>query len=164
MSPPPLSPVLEELRARAPDRFFAALLARPDRRDVLGALWLMEIETARVPALTDNPIVGLMRLQFWRDAIETATDGRRLAHPAADLLRAAVREGTLDPALLAQHFDAREAQLGGAEADAATPILRLATVLAGARVARLPAVAARYETFATRARLAMLWAWATGRG
>lgn len=163
MSAPALSPVLEELRARAPAEFFAALLAPPDRRDTLAALWLMELETARVPALSENPIIGLMRLQFWRDAIETATDGRRLAHPAVDVLRAAVREGTLEAALLAEHFDAREAVLSGAEADAAAPIARLATALAGARVARLPGVAARHEKFGTRARLAMLWAWAVGR-
>jgi phytoene synthase len=164
MSAPALSPVLEELRARAPAEFFAALLAPPDRRDTLAALWLMQAETARVPALSENPIIGLMRLQFWRDAIETATDGSRLAHPAADVLRAAVREGTLDPALLGEHFDARETVLGGGEADAALPILRLATTLAGARVARLPAVAARFAKFGTRARLAMLWAWAVGQG
>jgi phytoene/squalene synthetase len=164
VSAPALSPVLEELRARAPAEFFAALLAPPDRRDTLAALWLMEIETARVPALVENPIIGLMRLQFWRDAIESATDGRRLAHPAADVLRTAVADGVLDPALLAEHFEAREAVLGGGEADAAAPIARLATALAGTRVARLPGVAARFAKFGTRARLAMLWAWAVRRG
>lgn len=163
MTRPGLSPVLAELRQRAPEKFFACLLAPPDRRDALAALWLMEAETARVAALADTPIIGLMRLQFWRDAIETAGDGRRLGHPAADTLRDAVRAGVLEAPLFAAHFAAREQALEGGEADAATPVTALADALAGARVARLPGIAARFRKFGTRARLAMLWAWARRR-
>lgn len=155
--------MLAELRARAPAKFFACLLAPPDRRDALAALWLMAAETARVPALADNPVIGLMRLQFWRDAIDTAGDGRRLGHPAADVLRDAVRAGTLDTDCLDAHLAAREATLSGANADAGAPIELLAMALVGVRVARLPGIAARFEKFGTRARLAMLWAWATRR-
>lgn len=158
MTWPGLSPVLAELRQRATEKFFACLLAPPDRRDVLAALWLMEAETARVPALADNPIVGLMRLQFWRDAIETAADGRRLGHPAADTLREAVRGGMLETHQFEAHFRAREQALDGTKPDdASAPIAALATTLAGASVARLPAIAARYRVFGLRARLAMLW-------
>jgi phytoene/squalene synthetase len=160
---PSLSQVAEELRARAPEKFFACLLAPPDRREALAALWLMEIETARVQALADNPVIGLMRLQFWRDAIDTARDGRRLGHPAADALRDAVRHGVVEAGTFEAHFSARETLLSGGEADAAAPIRALVTALVGARVARLPDIAARFENFGTRARLAMLWAWLSSR-
>jgi phytoene synthase len=159
-----LSPVLTELRGLAPEKFFACLLAPPDRRDALAALWVMSHETARVHALADNPVIGLMRLQFWRDAIETAGDGRRLGHPAADALRQAVRDGLLPVPPFEAHFAAREAALSDGAADAAAPVVLLATHLAGARVARLPAIAGAFGTFGTRARLAMLWYWLIHRG
>jgi 15-cis-phytoene synthase len=164
MTRPALSPVLAELRGLAPEKFFACLLAPPDRRDVLAALWLMSVETARVQALADNPVIGLMRLQFWRDAIDSAADGRRLGHPAADALRQAVRDGMLPTPQFEAHFAARETILGGATADPDAPIDILARLLAGARVARLPEVAARAGKFGTRARLAMLWHWMFHRG
>ncbi len=84
---PILRPVADAARQGEPDRYIGALLApRGVARDLL-ALAAFAAEVARIPAQVSDPLLGEIRLQWWRDAIQgMAEPGRRTGHPVADAL------------------------------------------------------------------------------
>src|SRR5260221_10593467 len=64
--------VLDEVRAADRDRFLAALFApEPQRRDLLGLL-AFDHELARTRAVTREPMMARIRLQWWREAVTEA--------------------------------------------------------------------------------------------
>jgi phytoene synthase len=98
-------------RTHDPDRFLCALFAPAARRAGLFALIGFNHELARAREAASNPVAALIRLQWWREAVEAAAAGaapRR--HEVAAPLHAAIASGALDaPALLAM-IEAREAE------------------------------------------------------
>ena len=104
---PALSPVAAIARAQDPDRFLCALWCPPPLREAAFALIALNHELARAREVTDTPLVALMRLQFWRDAIEAPTPRE---HEVAAPLHAAIATGALDRADLLAMVDAREAE------------------------------------------------------
>ncbi|PWE29033.1 phytoene synthase [Pararhodobacter marinus] len=91
-----------------PDRFLAAMAAPVAARGPLFVLYAFNLEVARAPWVTKEPIIAQMRLQFWRDVLDLE---EHKAHEVAAPLQALVRAG-LDPAPLAEMIDAREAEIG----------------------------------------------------
>ena len=66
------------------DRFLTALFAAAAEREALFALYAFNIEIAKTRETVSEPLIGQMRLQWWRDAIdEIFGDGpvRRHAEP-----------------------------------------------------------------------------------
>ena len=124
-SPPPPAPLpqgagalsggdtlLGFVRRHDPDRFLATLFAPPERRGTLFALYAFNHELARARAVTREPALALIRLQWWREVVE----GARRRHEVATPLGAALDAGALHvPDLLAM-IAAREA-----EAEASIP-------------------------------------------
>lgn len=53
-----------------PDRFRAAMAAPVIARKVLFPLYAFNVEVARAPWVGSEPMIGEMRLQWWRDALE----------------------------------------------------------------------------------------------
>lgn len=51
------------------DRFLTALFAPEARREALFALYAFNLEIARVPEAVSEPMMGQIRLQWWRDRI-----------------------------------------------------------------------------------------------
>ncbi|CAA9264295.1 MAG: hypothetical protein AVDCRST_MAG08-2847 [uncultured Acetobacteraceae bacterium] len=108
---PPAASLAEFVRRHDPDRFLCALFAPPARREALFALVAYNHELARAREAARTPMVALMRLQWWRDAVEEAAAGdppRR--HEVAAPLAQAIRDALLDPADLLALADAREAE------------------------------------------------------
>lgn len=70
----------DTVRASSPDRYFSALYApEPMRRDLL-ALYAFDIEIASIRQKVSEPMLGEIRLQWWRDALEArAGQGNPLA-------------------------------------------------------------------------------------
>lgn len=91
-----------------PDRFAAAMAAPLTARGPLFTLYALNLELARAPWVTKEPIIAQMRLQFWRDVIALE---EHKAHEVAAPLQALVRGG-LDPALVETMIDAREVEIG----------------------------------------------------
>ena len=88
-APPPASAAdVVRLAARAyeHDRYLSALLAPPAARDDLIALAAFAGEIARIPSFVDEPMMGLIRLQWWRDAL-FMPQAERTGHPIADAIR-----------------------------------------------------------------------------
>lgn len=98
-------------RARDPDRFLCALFAPAARRPALWLLIAFNHELARAREAASNPLAALIRLQWWREAVEAARDGappRR--HEIAAPLQEAIAAGRLDASALLGMIAAREAE------------------------------------------------------
>jgi phytoene synthase len=109
--PAPLSDLAAMARRADPDRFLCALFAPESRRDAQFLLISVNAELARARAVASNPMAALIRLQWWRDAVQEAQAGtapRR--HEVAGPLAEALREGRLDAEDLLGMIDAREAE------------------------------------------------------
>lgn len=88
-----------------PDRFAATMAAPPAMRAVLFPLYAFNLEVARAPFVTAEPMIAEMRLQWWRDTVEEAgkgTGGVRPAHEVAGPLAGVIWDHILPVAL----FDA----------------------------------------------------------
>ena len=58
------------VRRADPDRFLTALFAPPGRREDLFALYAFNHETARAREVTREPMMTMIRLQWWREVVE----------------------------------------------------------------------------------------------
>lgn len=85
-----MSPCAVELRRHDPDRLLTALFADADRREALFALYAFNLEVARTREMVSEPMLGQMRLQWWREAIEGIYVGNPRSHPVVRGLAAAI--------------------------------------------------------------------------
>ena len=112
--------VRDAARLREPDRYLAALLApRPVRNDLI-AIAAFSSELLRARDIVRDPMIGEIRLQWWRDALQALGRGERTANPVADALGAVMFARNLAPALLEAPIEARSRELQAA-ADGAVP-------------------------------------------
>lgn len=102
-----LSPAGALVRRADPDRFLTALFAPPDRREALFTLYAFNNELARARESTSQPMLAMIRLQWWREVVEGAVRSHEVATPLTALLQA----GALDQAETMAMIDAREAEL-----------------------------------------------------
>ncbi|WP_424811684.1 phytoene/squalene synthase family protein [Roseococcus sp. YIM B11640] len=108
---PELSPCGAIARRHDPDRFFCALFAPAERREALFTLIAFNHELARAREVASHPMLALMRLTWWREAVEEAVAGRPVRqHEVAAPLHAAIRTGELDAEGLIAMAEAREAE------------------------------------------------------
>jgi phytoene synthase len=77
------------------------------------ALNAFNAEIARIPDLVSEPALGEIRLQWWRDALETLEEGGTTGNPIADVLGHAKRSRDIPTPLLLGIIDARSADLDG---------------------------------------------------
>ncbi|HSG54665.1 squalene/phytoene synthase family protein [Roseovarius gaetbuli] len=63
------------LRRGDPDRFLAAMAAPVAARHVLFPIYAFNLEVARAPWVTQEPMIAEMRLQWWRDALGEIREG-----------------------------------------------------------------------------------------
>lgn len=94
------------VRAHEPDRYLAALAAPAEVRDDLLALAAFAAEVRRVPKLARDPLVGEIRLTWWREAIEALANGARTGNPIADALAPALARGAFSAPRLTGFLDA----------------------------------------------------------
>jgi phytoene/squalene synthetase len=76
----------EVVRNHDPDRYFAALFAPAQRRALLFALYAFNFEIAKVGETVSEPMLGEIRLQWWREAAAAARDLHRRPHDVAQAL------------------------------------------------------------------------------
>jgi NADH dehydrogenase [ubiquinone] 1 alpha subcomplex assembly factor 6 len=98
MTEPPPADALSEARracaeqARAGDRerFLCSLFASEPARGDLWALLAFNLEIARTRETVSEPTLGEIRLQWWREAIESAYGGTPRPHPVVRALTSAI--------------------------------------------------------------------------
>jgi 15-cis-phytoene synthase len=99
-------------RAFERDHYLAALLAPAAVRLDLIALAAFAGETGRIAGYVSEPMLGEIRLQWWRDAVDGFAAGcGSIGHPVADALGDTVRRHGLSPAHLHGMIDAHAARL-----------------------------------------------------
>src|SRR5271157_5432659 len=67
-----LSPVAALVRRHDRDRFQTVLFAPAARREALFALYAFNYEIARVRESVTEPMIGQIRLEWWRESIAAA--------------------------------------------------------------------------------------------
>jgi NADH dehydrogenase [ubiquinone] 1 alpha subcomplex assembly factor 6 len=107
-----LSPVAALVRRHDRDRFQTVLFAPAARREALFALYAFNYEIARVRESVTEPMLGQIRLQWWRESIAAAFDGGPVRHHfVVEPLAAAISEFALTRAHFDRLIDARETDL-----------------------------------------------------
>ena len=91
----------------------AAVIAfQPARaRPALYALHAFNLEVAHLRETVGEPMLGAVRLQWWRDALDEAASGRERRHAVVQPLAAAMREHGLPADRFRRLLDAREMDL-----------------------------------------------------
>jgi phytoene/squalene synthetase len=83
------------VRAADPDRYFSALFAPAPRRPFLFALFAFNAEVARVAETVREPMLGAIRLEWWRETSEGASRGAPRNHDVAHGLAALFAENAI---------------------------------------------------------------------
>ncbi|MFZ3034918.1 MAG: phytoene/squalene synthase family protein [Parvibaculum sp.] len=102
---------LETVRRLDHDRLLTALLAPADRRARLIALYAFNAEIARVRETVSEPMLGQIRLQWWRETVESLANGEARGHETAEALLGAFGKSEVDAPALIALIDARERDL-----------------------------------------------------
>jgi phytoene synthase len=167
---------IDELVRRAdPDRYLSALFAPAEKRPLLMALYGFNIEVARVADTVREPMMGEIRIEWWRETLAGARQGMARNHDVARALtdlvsRVDLPQDRFDAILAARAFDssaeafpdraALEAycdatsgnlmrlalRILGGEAEAAARPAGIAYAIAGI-LRSLPHAAARHKLF-----------------
>lgn len=137
-----LSYCADQVRRFDRDRFLCALLAPAERREALCALYAFNLEIAKTRETVREPLLGEIRLQWWRDAIAELYEGRPRAHEVlralAPLVSGLSRE-PLERLINARAFDLDDAPPADFEAllayleGSAAPLAHLTLELLGDR-------------------------------
>ena len=98
------------VRAADPDRYFATLFAPAAKRPLLFALYAFHAEVARIAESVREPMLGAIRLEWWRETAEAASKGSVRNHDAARGLAALFADRTialseLEALIAARAFD-----------------------------------------------------------
>lgn len=101
----------EQLRRSDRDRYLIAQTAPAGRRGDLFALYAFNQEIAKTAEVVSEPMIGRIRLQWWREAIAEACAGKSRDHAVLIALAAAIRDRGLTPGHFARLIDARDADL-----------------------------------------------------
>jgi phytoene synthase len=101
------------LKTTDPDRWLATrFIADADRRADVMALYAFDRELARASVVTSQPMLGEIRLAWWREAVEEAFAGAPpRAHPVVEALSAAIGRRGLDAKLFETLIEARHRDL-----------------------------------------------------
>jgi phytoene synthase len=83
----PVALVADELKARDRDRWLACLYAPAAARPGLMALFALDCEMAQLVATTTEPLLGEIRLAWWRERLQELDAGKAPAQPLLQALR-----------------------------------------------------------------------------
>ncbi|HVI33131.1 squalene/phytoene synthase family protein [Phenylobacterium sp.] len=101
------------LRRVDPDRWLSSRFVgdREKRADVV-AIYAFDHELARAPKVASNPLLGEIRLAWWREVLDEVYEGRPVRrHPTAQALAQAIRRRSLPREPLEAMIDARYREL-----------------------------------------------------
>lgn len=133
----------QQVREYDPDRYLLSMFAPADRREALWALFAFNIEIAKTREVVSETQLGLIRLQWWREAIAEIYDsGIALEHEVLQALARAIEVYDLpqehfEKLIFAREFDLEDVLPGNIEglinyADfTTTPLMKLEVQVAG---------------------------------
>jgi phytoene synthase len=95
------------VRRDDPDRWLATFFIPAGVRKHVYALYAFNLEVARVREIVSEPLLGEIRYQWWRDALEKQDDADVVANPVAAALLDTVAQFNLPKESLLRLIDAR---------------------------------------------------------
>lgn len=105
--------ILGSLRHFDNDRYLTCLFAPAEKRAHLVALYAFNLEIAKTAEVVQEPMLGQIRLQWWREALAEIFSGTPRRHDVVEALAVAVTAGDLPEYELLALIDAREFDLAG---------------------------------------------------
>lgn len=121
----------DRARAYDYDRYFASVLAPPEVRAGLNALYAFNLEIASTRERVSEAAIGEMRLQWWRDAVGEIYAGREPAHAVAIELARAIELRELPRDAFERMIDARSLDLCDAPPEDLSAVEGYAAATAG---------------------------------
>jgi NADH dehydrogenase [ubiquinone] 1 alpha subcomplex assembly factor 6 len=115
------------VRAGDRERYLADLFAPPGARAALFALHAFNLEVARIPEIVSEPLLGRIRLQWWRESLDGIYGGAPRRHDVVLALDDAVKTHAIPRGALDALLDAREQDM------AEDPLPDMAALVAYAR-------------------------------
>jgi len=105
---------LEQVRRFDHDRFLTLAFVPADRQAGLAALYAFNAEIARIAELVSEPMLGQIRLQWWREMLEALGKGETGGHFVAEAFvkmgnRAPVPQGAMQRLINARERDLDDA-------------------------------------------------------
>jgi phytoene synthase len=97
---------LNALKQADPERYFTCLFVPPQHRAALAALYAFNLDIIRTRELVSEPMIGEIRLKWWRDALSGNSEGDALAHPIAGPLLKAISDYHIPVTALLNMIDA----------------------------------------------------------
>jgi NADH dehydrogenase [ubiquinone] 1 alpha subcomplex assembly factor 6 len=105
---------LQEVRRHDHDRYLTALFLPPRQRADALALYAFNLEIARTREIVSEPILGQIRLQWWRETIEGIYANKPREHPVVAALSETCHRYGLNRDDLDALIDAREVDMDDA--------------------------------------------------
>ena len=96
---------LKLLKESDRDRYLSILFAPLQYREGLASLFAFNVEINRISETVHEPMIGEIRLRWWRDAIEAGKTGE--GNPVLSALLSTIRQYDLPKAALLRYCDAR---------------------------------------------------------
>ncbi len=101
---------IADLRRHDRDRYHTCLFAPAEARAHLFALYAFNYEVAKTAEVVSEPMLGQIRLQWWRESLEGIYAGNPRAHDVVEPLARAVaacdlKQADLDALISAREFD-----------------------------------------------------------
>lgn len=100
--------LLKDIRNHDYDRYLCSLFAPYDKQKALGVLLAFNIELSKVRERAADPILGFVRLQWWRDTLTGDLGRASPRHPVARALAELIVHYGLSRATIYEMIDARE--------------------------------------------------------
>jgi phytoene synthase len=137
---------VDQVRQGDRDRYLILLFAPAAARGHLAALAAFNLELARAREQTSESLLALIRLQWWREAVEEIRGGGKVReHQVATALADATRAADLDTDLMLGMIAARESEIEQGAPDSAAMFRAWIDATAG-NLLRLSLQALRLES------------------
>lgn len=105
----------QQAREHDADRYYISLFASAARRPALWALIAFNQEVAKTRAVVSEPMLGEIRLQWWREALEGIALGTPRAHPVVEALASEIHDFLAIRHLLDMIIDTWSDDFGGTQ-------------------------------------------------
>ncbi len=129
-----LSLCAQEVRSNDHDQFLCGLFAPEKHQNSFYALHVFEMETARIRDLVNEPHLGLIRLQWWRDLVDGVYAGgnERVENGSHKEIVSLFSRKEIDKSILERYFNARSFDMEDRAHDDLGALLRYGEATAGA--------------------------------
>ena len=151
---------IEQLRRHDYERYLPTLFAEKTKKRGLQALLAFNLELAMTADMVSEPLLGRIRLQWWRDCLAEMKRGEAKRHATVLLLAEAVDARNVDLRKLESLIDAREQDLDNIPPPDLVAFERYADATAGGLMELMLDVLGEDRTEVTHAGRLIARAWA----